>query len=151
MSRKSKRCCKRQILTSLLNCGNPNACYRNVKFAVQQAKTIPVHQKNRGVAAFLFEFCSFSLHCSWCSCLRHHYYCNRCKFDYLADKIGHSVANGSLPLRCFFQNCVTQALSRRDEPQRRHNKKTYRFDLPTAARVLFIRVVQLFLIFLSLL
>ena len=31
-------------------------------------------------------------------------------------------ANGSLPLRCFFQNCVAQALSRRDEPQRRHNK-----------------------------
>ena len=26
---KNKRCCKRQILTSLLNCGNPNAYYRN--------------------------------------------------------------------------------------------------------------------------
>ena len=40
---KNKRCCKRQIFTSLLNCGNPNANYRNVKFAVPRAKTI--HQK----------------------------------------------------------------------------------------------------------
>ena len=72
--RKNKRCCKRQNLTSLLNCGNPNAYYRNVKFAVQRAKT--THQKNQGVAAFLFKFCFFSLYCSWCSCLRHHYCCN---------------------------------------------------------------------------
>ena len=93
---KNERCCKRQTLTSRLNCGNPNAYYRNVKFAVQRATTI--QQKNRGVAAFLFKFCFFNLHCSWCICLRYHYCCNRSKFDYRADKIGHSVANSSLPL-----------------------------------------------------
>ena len=87
-SQKNKRCCKRQVLTSLLNCGNPNAYYRNVKFAVQLAKT--THQKNRCIAAFLFKFCFLSLYCSWCSCIRHHYCCNRCKFDYLANQIGSS-------------------------------------------------------------
>ena len=69
LGQKNKRCYKRHISESLLNCGNPNAYYRNVKFAVQRAKTI--QQKNRGVAAFLFKFCVFNLHCSWCSCFRH--------------------------------------------------------------------------------
>ena len=60
----NKRCCKPQISTSLLNCGNPNAYCRKVKFAVRRTNTI--QQKNRSFAAFLFKFC---LHCNWCSCL----------------------------------------------------------------------------------
>ena len=51
---KNKRCSKRQILTSLLSCGNPNAYHRHVKFSVRRANTI--QQKNQGVAAFLFKF-----------------------------------------------------------------------------------------------
>ena len=111
--------------------GNPNAYYRNVKFAVRRAYTI--QQKNRGVAAFLFKFCCFNLHCNWCSRLRHQYCCSRSKFDHLADQIGHGVANGSLPLQCFFRNCVAQALSRQDEPQRQSNcKQTCRLVPHTA-------------------
>ena len=44
---------------SAFNCGNPNVYYRNVKFAVQRAKTI--QQKNRVVVSFVFKFCFFNL------------------------------------------------------------------------------------------
>ena len=38
-----------------------------------------------------------------------------------ADQVGHSVANGSPPLRRFFLSCVAQALSREDEPATRYS------------------------------